>query len=622
MRLRLVVTCISVFAVVMVPAADASAQSFCFDVAMNYTAGSAPQSVSAADLDGDGDFDLVVANAGSDNVSVRRNNGDGSFAAAVNYAIGRQPMSVIAADLEQDGDADLVVANSISNDVAILKNNGYGSFAAPERYAVNSQPWSVFAADLDWDGDLDIAVGTRGLVSILMNNGIGMFSAAVYYAAGLNPACVFPADLDGDGDLDLAAANYSSSNVSILRNDGDGSFGAPVNHYVGSFPYSVVAADLDGDGDFDLAVGNQALPSVGVKVLKNNGDGSFTGPVSYAAGNSPSVVITADLDGDGTLDLAAANLYSNNVSVLKNNGDGSFAAPLNYATGSWPYSVFAAGLDGDTDLDLVAANFNSGNVSVLLNCLDPVTPYAAVDILPQQCPNRLFAGNLQEPRGVVAPLRADAAPLSSIPIAVAGDPSFDIRDINPAAVFLHGVQAQSHKYADVTCPAIRELPCDCYGAAPDGRTDLVLNFDKAAILTALDPVYDRELRTLTLTARLKDGRVIDGSDCLIVFGGESAAPVAASRSESTALSSSYPNPFNTSTAIAYWIEEPGHVSLEIVDVRGRRVAVLVDQNQPAGKHQAGWDAHDYAGRAVASGMYFYRLQIGDQVETGKMVLLK
>ena len=74
----------------------------------------------------------------SNNVSILKNNGDGTFAAAVNYGVGSSPYSVCAADLDGDGDSDLAVANYGSNNVSILKNNGDGTFAAAVNYGVGS----------------------------------------------------------------------------------------------------------------------------------------------------------------------------------------------------------------------------------------------------------------------------------------------------------------------------------------------------------------------------------------------------------------------------------------------------------------------------------------------------
>ena len=351
-------------------------QEFCFNPAVNYAAGDAPTSVFAADLDGNGDQDLAVANYVSDNVSVLKNNGDGTFAAAVNYAVGDAPQSVFAADLDGDGHADLAVANASfypdNGNVSVLKNNGDGTFAAPVNYAAHLNPTSVFAADLDGDGDQDLAIANEWSdnVSVLKNNGDGTFAAALNYEAGNAPYSVFAADLDGDGHADLAVANGSSDNVSVLKNNGDGTFAAAVNYAAGDAPISVFAAHLDGDGKLDLAVANYS--SANVSVLKNNGDGTFAAAVNYAAGDDARSVFVADLNGDSDADLVVTDSWNGNVSVLKNNGDGTFAAAVNYATGEfWPtsVSVFAADLDGDNDVDLAVANFNSASVSVLINCI-------------------------------------------------------------------------------------------------------------------------------------------------------------------------------------------------------------------------------------------------------------
>ncbi|RME27491.1 MAG: VCBS repeat-containing protein, partial [Candidatus Zixiibacteriota bacterium] len=91
-----------------------------FQASIDYGVGDNPSSVFAADLDGDGDRDLAVANYWSHNVSILPNNGDGTFAAAVNYTAGDFPASVFAADLDADGDQDLAVVNiTLSSSVSI-----------------------------------------------------------------------------------------------------------------------------------------------------------------------------------------------------------------------------------------------------------------------------------------------------------------------------------------------------------------------------------------------------------------------------------------------------------------------------------------------------------------------
>jgi len=338
-----------------------------FAPAVNYTAANGPVSVFCTDLDGDTDLDLAVANEGSDNVSILKNNGNGTFQTKVDYGSGDGPYSIFCADLDGDADLDLAVANAFTNNVSILKNNGDGTFQTKVDYGAGDGPRSVFCADLDGDGDLDLTVANYGSsnVSILKNNGTGTFQTRVNYGVGNGPWSVFCADLDGDTDLDLAVANWYSHNVSILKNNGDGTFQSMVNYWTGDNPYSVFCADLDGDVDLDLAVANGY--SHNVSILKNNGDGTFQAKVDYGAGDVPRSVFCADLDGDTDLDLAVANWYSDNVSILKNNGDGTFQANVDYAAGDAPWSVFCADLDGDADFDLAVVNYVSDSISILEN---------------------------------------------------------------------------------------------------------------------------------------------------------------------------------------------------------------------------------------------------------------
>jgi 6-phosphogluconolactonase (cycloisomerase 2 family) len=369
-----------------------------FAPAVDYVVGHSPRSVFCADLDGDGDLDLAVANLGTNNVSILKNNGNGTFQFAVNYKTGGVPRSVFCADLDQDGDLDLVVANSGSNNVSVLKNNGDGTFQAKVNYDAGSKPVSVFCADLDGDHDLDLAVANYSgdNVTILKNNGNGTFQARVDYDAGRKPVWVFCADLDKDEDIDLAVVNYFDGDVSILKNNGDGTFQPKVDYAVGEYPTSVFCEDLDGDSDLDLAascggsgissLGNDeegSLPGLNVKdesdtvganlcggivsILRNDGDGTFENAVNYGTGIDPRSIFCADLDGDSDFDLITANYSGNNASILKNNGDGTFQTKVDYGAGWKPISIFSSDLDGDGDFDLGVANSNSNNVSILKN---------------------------------------------------------------------------------------------------------------------------------------------------------------------------------------------------------------------------------------------------------------
>ena len=105
-------------------------------------------------------------------VSVFLNNRDRTFAAGVRYDGGGGGLTcVFAADLDLDGDNDLVTTGNYENYVSVLLNNGDGTFTAVVHYKGGDDPSSVFAADLDGDGDNDLAVTNWGSddVSILWN---------------------------------------------------------------------------------------------------------------------------------------------------------------------------------------------------------------------------------------------------------------------------------------------------------------------------------------------------------------------------------------------------------------------------------------------------------------------
>lgn len=357
----------------------AQAQDFCIEASTSYATGSSPEAVAAADLNGDGHTDLIVANYGSypdtGSVSVLIGNGDGTFASAANYVTGYGPQAVSAADIDGDGDRDLVVAclgnpndhSAHPGGVTILNNNGNGTFAAGVYHDAGSRPNSVIAADLSGDGDIDLAVTNydSGMVSILVNNGNGNFSSPLGYPTGAQPSSVVAVDLDADGDTDLAVANLGCC-VSILKNNGDGTFASAANYlqYGLCFPSSVFADDLDGDGDLDLAVACYYYDYSGVSVLRNNGDGDFSTAQGFAAGSFPrSSVIAADFTGDGNFDLAVGS--GSGISVLENTGGGTFGAPTSYGVVGGPTSVIAADFDEDGSFDLAATS--RGAVSVLIN---------------------------------------------------------------------------------------------------------------------------------------------------------------------------------------------------------------------------------------------------------------
>ena len=271
-------------------------------------------SLTAEDLDGDGDLDLAVADREAHRLGVLINRGDGTYPAPVHYAADQEPFMVATGDLDGDGFADLLSANKTGNTVTLYRNRGDGTYESRRDLAVGAQPFAVAVGDLDDDGDLDLvtANSTAVSLSVLVNQGAGEFTAASEIPVLSAPRYVALADLDADGDLDLATAD---ADVSVFVNRGDGSFQPqrviPVG---GGSPYSVIAVDVNADGRLDLAVVSEELSTV--VLLIGEGDGTFPLQFRYWLNDAPRFVGAADLNDDGLLDLVGTNRRSRNLTVF------------------------------------------------------------------------------------------------------------------------------------------------------------------------------------------------------------------------------------------------------------------------------------------------------------------
>jgi hypothetical protein len=240
-------------------------------------------------------------------------NGNGTFAAAQNFAVGTSPQSVTVADVNGDGQPDLIVANKYSNTVSVLLGNGDGTFQAAKNLAVGTNPFAVTPGDMNGDGHLDLIVANEGSnsVSVLFGNGNGTFKKARNLKTDALPRSVVAVDLNGDGHLDLVTANYSGSTESVILGNGNGTFKAAQNYFAGPRPEAVVAADLNGDGLPDLAVRGLFGAGIGALLGKPNAATHFlvTAPSSVTAGTPFTLTVTALTAGGQVDDLYTGTVH-------------------------------------------------------------------------------------------------------------------------------------------------------------------------------------------------------------------------------------------------------------------------------------------------------------------------
>jgi hypothetical protein len=153
--------------------------------------GDTPRSVALGDVDGDGDLDLFTANSGDNTLSVRLNGGDatgsntGLFSNGSEVPVGDEPRSVQAADVDADGDLDLLTVNRLGNTVSIRLNDGHGIFSGTREVAVGAQPRELALGDVDGDGDVDFVTANFGgsSASVRLNAATALASRAAAAAA-------------------------------------------------------------------------------------------------------------------------------------------------------------------------------------------------------------------------------------------------------------------------------------------------------------------------------------------------------------------------------------------------------------------------------------------------------
>jgi hypothetical protein len=274
-----------------------------------------------ADLDGDGDLDLVIAKLSfNEPSSLWTNDGTGRFADATAARLPGAPVfatDLAVGDVDGDGDPDLAFGQSfLGLPSRLYLNDGHGRFAEAGGAIPGAQAtWTVALVDVDRDGDLDLiragsstSQNTDGGAELLRNDGLGNFVADPQAIAAVPAAtrCVAAAgDVDGDGDPDLVLG--SAEAAWLLLNDGRGSFGpAPA----GSLPAlrevgALALGDLDLDGALDLVCGGPGP----LRVLLGDGQGRFVDRTPrWIAGALGGVrrIELADLDHDGDLDLVLA----------------------------------------------------------------------------------------------------------------------------------------------------------------------------------------------------------------------------------------------------------------------------------------------------------------------------
>lgn len=370
---------------VLLGQAAAYPQPLSFRPPVHFRVGTAPIHIAIADVNKDGIPDIVVANNGSNTLTVFIGTGRGSFKEAKGspYPAGQSPNDIGLVDFNGDGILDVAMPNHSVKFVTVLLGDGKGafSFAPGSPFGVTStpHPHGIAVADFNRDGKLDIAVDSWGenKVLVMFGNGDGSFvTPGVKFDVGQAPyERLRSADFNEDGNPDIITSNWEGSSVSVLLGDGRGGFSLAggENVPVPGSPFGIAVGDFNDDHHADIAIAHYSGHATdrsknGLSVLFGDGKGNFERAKGslFPVGNYPVTVVAGDVNGDGIPDIALPNYEDNTVSIYLGGKSGIKEAPGSpIHVGHGPECVAIGDLNGDGKPDLVVADMKDNEIEIL-----------------------------------------------------------------------------------------------------------------------------------------------------------------------------------------------------------------------------------------------------------------
>ena len=346
-----------------------------------------------ADVDNDGDLDIIihgydsVVGSGTSSTFVGLNDGSGNFTYGTAIASSLFTRAMDIADVNGDGNVDIVFAHSTAAAQPVYAGDGAGGFTLLTQtntiYTTGGTIGgnNVALADFNGDGKQDMFVNVDAGVRIFLNaqNGDpeGQFTDTGQSLTSTKTAQSYrgiaTGDIDGDGDIDVVTGSWGE-NMDIWVNDGSGNFSNTGVLGTGRLDASdggttgatngVAMGDVDGDGDVDIVGFNRYI---GNKVYLNDGSGTFTenqifGNLNGSGGAGQLV----DVDGDGDLDAVDASYAG--IEISTNDGSGTFTTQsLGFSTTATD-QAHVGDLDGDGVTDILVTRYGTGS-TILTNDL-------------------------------------------------------------------------------------------------------------------------------------------------------------------------------------------------------------------------------------------------------------
>lgn len=361
---------------------------------------------SAADVDGDGDMDVLGTSRYGNYISWWENDGTPSDGGWVEHRVVdnfEEAWTTYAFDMDQDGDLDILgtsrgdiaTARTITGSVRWWENASGDGTTLIEHVITDNMPearW-VYPADFDQDGQLDIVAtalgtwqsGNGGYINWWQNSTIHHKAfypiSATITSSALGVRALLPVDLNRDGSLDVLSASADDNTIAWHENDrtSSPSFTSHIISTAALSASAVFAADLNLDGNIDLL--SASADDDKIAWYENGGITAtlnFTETVISTAADGASDVYAADLDSDGDLDVISASANDDTIAWYENGGAGAsptFTETLISTTADGASALYVADLNRDGHLDVLSASANddkiawyeNGGISATLN---------------------------------------------------------------------------------------------------------------------------------------------------------------------------------------------------------------------------------------------------------------
>ena len=320
-------------------------------------------SATMADVDGDGDMDMLSASQNDDKIAWYENDGNENFIEHVISTGADVAQSVATADVDGDGDMDVLSASFTDDKIAWYENDGSENFIEHVITTGADGATSVTTADVDGDGDMDVLSASfkDNKITWYENDGSENFTERVITTGANGVQSVTTADVDGDGDMDVLSASLNDNKIAWYENDGSESFTEHVVTTATNGARSVTTADVDGDGDMDVLSASHYDDKI--SWYENDGSESFTQRIITTSADGARSVTTIDMDGDGDMDVLSTSLNDDKIAWYENDGSQNFTEHVITTGANSARSVTTADVDGDGDVDVLSASSSDKKIA-------------------------------------------------------------------------------------------------------------------------------------------------------------------------------------------------------------------------------------------------------------------